>query len=113
MAVALIVGAGSGLSASLAHLLAKEGFKIALVECLTSLDEDVRSKAQSALNELVSPNHLLQLLDALYRDDFYLQLTVLGLLQRIHDAQALSYILPFFQSERSELAISAIQPRSI
>lgn len=28
--VALIVGAGSGLSASLARLLAKEGFKIAL-----------------------------------------------------------------------------------
>ncbi|PSN17027.1 PBS lyase [filamentous cyanobacterium CCP5] len=69
-----------------------------LIECLSSPYEEVRSEALSALKELVSTNDLMKLLDVLQQDNVYAQLNVLVLLRKIHDAQALPFILPFFES---------------
>lgn len=57
----------------------------ALLECLASPAEDVRNEARSALSELIVPDHLLLLLDALLRDDINLQLNILFLLRKIHE----------------------------
>jgi HEAT repeat protein len=80
----------------------------ALVECLASSNEEIRDEARSALSELIAPDHLLLLLDALLRDDVNLQLNVLFLLRKIHDAQSLPYVLPFFESVNPELREAAI-----
>lgn len=80
----------------------------ALLECLASPVEDVRNEARSALSELIVPDHLLLLLDALLRDDLNLQLNVLFLLRKIHDAQCLPYVMPFFESSIPELREAAI-----
>lgn len=80
----------------------------ALIECLTSPDQEIRDEARSALGELIAPDHLLLLLDALLRDDVNLQLNVLFLLRKIHDAQSLPYVLPFFASTHSELREAAV-----
>lgn len=80
----------------------------ALVECLASPVEDIREEAKSALGELVAPDHLLLLLDALLRDDINLQLNILFLLRKIHDAQCLPYVMPFFDSTLPELREAAI-----
>lgn len=80
----------------------------ALVECLASPVEDIREEAKSALGELVAPDHLLLLLDALLRDDINMQLNILFLLRKIHDAQCLPYVMPFFESPLPELREAAI-----
>jgi HEAT repeat protein len=80
----------------------------ALLECLASPVEDVRNEARSALSELIVPDHLLLLLDALLRDDLNLQLNVLFLLRKIHDAQCLPYVMPFFESPIPELREASI-----
>jgi HEAT repeat protein len=80
----------------------------ALLECLASPAEDVRNEARSALSELIVPDHLLLLLDALLRDDVNLQLNILFLLRKIHDAQCLHYVMPFFESPVPELREAAI-----
>jgi HEAT repeat protein len=80
----------------------------ALLECLASPVEDVRNEARSALSELIVPDHLLLLLDALLRDDLNLQLNILFLLRKIHDAQCLPYVMPFFESPIPELREAAI-----
>lgn len=80
----------------------------ALMECLSSEVEDIRSEALSALGEVVNPDHLLKLLDALHIDNFFMQLNMLILLRKIHDAQSLPYILPFFTSDRPELREAAV-----
>lgn len=80
----------------------------ALLECLASPVEDVRNEARSALSELIVPDHLLLLLDALLRDDVNLQLNILFLLRKIHDAQCLPYVMPFFESPNPELREASI-----
>lgn len=79
-----------------------------LLECLSSPDQEIRSEALAALSELIAPDDLLMLLDALQRDDLNMQLHVLVLLRKIHDAQALPYILPFFESENAYLRETSI-----
>ncbi|MBW4574254.1 MAG: HEAT repeat domain-containing protein [Aphanothece sp. CMT-3BRIN-NPC111] len=74
-----------------------------------SLDKvGIREEALSALGELVTPDHLLLLLDALHRNDANMQLNVLILLRKIHDAQSLPYVLPFFESENAQLREAAV-----
>ena len=79
-----------------------------LMACLRSPEEEVRKEALSALKELIAPADLMMLLDYVQEDNFYMQLNVLILLRKIHDAQALPYVLPFFESEREELRETAI-----
>ncbi len=80
----------------------------ALIECLASPVEEVRSEARSALSELIVPDHLLLLLDALLREDINLKLNILFLLRKIHDAQCLPYVMPFFESPLAELREAAV-----
>lgn len=80
-----------------------------LLECLgASYEESVRVEALSALKEMVSPDDLLTLLDAIQIEDETVQLNVLILLRKIHDAQALPYIAPFFESESPALREAAV-----
>lgn len=80
-----------------------------LLDCLGSNHElEVREEALSALKELVAPDDLLKLLDAIQVNDENMQLNVLILLRKIHDAQALPYVLPFFESENATLREAAI-----
>lgn len=79
-----------------------------LIECLSSPHENVRDEALSALKELVSTNDLMKLLDLLQVGNVYAQLNVLVLLRKIHDAQALPFIMPFFESENPELREAAV-----
>ncbi len=50
----------------------------------------------------------MKLLDLLQTGNVHAQLNVLVLLRKIHDAQALPYILPFFPSENPDLREAAI-----
>lgn len=80
-----------------------------LLNCLSSNHElEVREEALSALKELVAPDDLLKLLDAIQVDDENMQLNVLILLRKIHDAQALPYVLPFFESKNPELREASV-----
>lgn len=80
-----------------------------LLKCLGSdRTEIVRTEALSALKEIVSPDDLLTLLDAIQIDDEQTQLNVLILLRKIHDAQALGYVLPFFESESPALREASV-----
>ncbi|MEO1792542.1 MAG: HEAT repeat domain-containing protein [Cyanobacteria bacterium J06629_19] len=80
-----------------------------LLKCLSAAHEDsVRTEALSALKEMVSPDDLLTLLDAVQVEDETVQLNVLILLRKIHDAQALPYIAPFFDSENPALREAAV-----
>ncbi|MEM9808571.1 MAG: HEAT repeat domain-containing protein [Cyanobacteria bacterium P01_D01_bin.56] len=80
-----------------------------LLDCLGSNHElEVREEALSALKELVAPDDLLKLLDAIQVNDENMQLNVLILLRKIHDAQALPYVLPFFESENATLREAAV-----
>ncbi len=80
-----------------------------LLKCLGSdREEAVRGEALSALKEIISPDDLLTLLDAIHIDDEQMQLNVLILLRKIHDAQALAYVLPFFKSDSSALREASI-----
>ena len=80
-----------------------------LLKCLGATNEKaVRIEALSALKEMISPDDLLTLLDVLQIDDEILQLNVLILLRKIHDAQALPYIVPFFESENPALREASV-----
>ena len=80
-----------------------------LLRCLGSdREEAVRAEALLALKEIVSPDDLLTLLDAIQIDDEQTQLNVLVLLRKIHDAQALAYVLPFFESKSPALREASI-----
>lgn len=80
-----------------------------LLNCLGSnREEAVREEALSALKEIVAPDDLLTLLDAVQVDDEQTQLNVLVLLRKIHDAQALPYVLPFFESASASLREASI-----
>ncbi|MBX2864726.1 MAG: HEAT repeat domain-containing protein [Leptolyngbyaceae cyanobacterium MAG.088] len=80
-----------------------------LLDCLSSAHEpEVREEALSALKELVAPDDLLKLLDVIQVEDVNVQLNVLILLRKIHDAQALPYIMPFFESENPVLREASI-----
>ncbi|MEN9204215.1 MAG: HEAT repeat domain-containing protein, partial [Thermostichales cyanobacterium DRC_bins_46] len=79
-----------------------------LITCLGSPHREVREEALSALKELVAPDDLPQLLLELEQPNPHTQLNILILLRKIHDVQALPYILPFFTSERPELREAAI-----
>jgi HEAT repeat protein len=68
----------------------------ALLASLASEDAEIRDAAQSALGELITSDHLLLLLDSLQHP--LAQKSILILLRKIHDIQALPAILPFFQS---------------
>lgn len=81
----------------------------ALLSCLSSAHtEAVRTESLSALKELIAPDDLLTLLDAIQIEDEQVQLNVLILLRKIHDAQALPYILPFFESAQPQLREAAV-----
>ena len=81
----------------------------ALLTCLgLDREEAVRDEALAALKELVAPDDLLKLLDTIQLDDEQVQLNILVLLRKIHDAQALPYIMPFFESENSALREASI-----
>ncbi len=80
-----------------------------LLECLSAATAgEVRVEALSALKEMVSPDDLLTLLDAVQIEDETVQLNVLILLRKIHDAQALPYIAPFFESANPVLREAAV-----
>jgi HEAT repeat protein len=79
-----------------------------LIECLSSPHANVRDEAVSALKELVSTNDLMKLLDVLQVGNTDAQLNVLVLLRKIHDAQALPFVMPFFESENPELREAAV-----
>ncbi|MEA5466798.1 HEAT repeat domain-containing protein [Leptothoe sp. PORK10 BA2] len=80
-----------------------------LLKCLGSTQpEAVRVEALAALKEMVSPDDLLTLLDEVQIEDETVQLNVLILLRKIHDAQALPYIAPFFKSKSPALRESAV-----
>ena len=80
-----------------------------LLKCLGSTHtEDVRTEALSALKEMVSPDDLLTLLDAVQIEDENVQLNVLILLRKIHDAQALPYIAPFLTSPNPALREASV-----
>lgn len=80
-----------------------------LLKCLSANhEESVRVEALSALKEMVSPDDLLTLLDAVQIEDETVQLNVLVLLRKIHDAQALPYIAPFFDSASPALREAAV-----
>ncbi|MEM8501668.1 MAG: HEAT repeat domain-containing protein [Cyanobacteria bacterium P01_D01_bin.1] len=80
-----------------------------LLACLSANYADsVRVEALSALKEMVSPEDLLTLLDAVQIEDETVQLNVLILLRKIHDAQALPYIAPFFDSKSPALREAAV-----
>lgn len=83
-----------------------------LIDCLGSADKEIRTEALNALSELVTSEHLLMLLNALHRDNLNMQLNVLILLRKIHDAQALPHLLPFFQSESACLREAAVDTLS-
>jgi HEAT repeat protein len=76
----------------------------ALIPCLASADAEVREEALSALKELVAADDLLQLLDALQQPNIDMQLNM----RKIHDVQALPFILPFFKSEQPSLREAAV-----
>ena len=80
-----------------------------LLKCLGSTQpEAVRVEALAALKEMVSPDDLLTLLDEVQIEDETVQLNVLILLRKIHDAQALPYIAPFFESKSPALREAAV-----
>ncbi|MGB3291758.1 MAG: HEAT repeat domain-containing protein [Phormidesmis sp.] len=80
-----------------------------LLACLSAAHtEAVRTEALSALKEMVSPDDLLTLLDAVQIEDESVQLNVLILLRKIHDAQALPYIVPFFTSPNPALREASV-----
>ncbi|MEL7359901.1 MAG: HEAT repeat domain-containing protein [Cyanobacteria bacterium J06560_6] len=80
-----------------------------LLKCLSAAHEEaVRVEALAALKEMISPDDLLTLLDAVQIEDETVQLNVLILLRKIHDAQALPYIAPFFESESAVLREAAV-----
>ncbi|MGA0201366.1 MAG: HEAT repeat domain-containing protein, partial [Prochlorotrichaceae cyanobacterium] len=70
-----------------------------LLECLSSPHAEVYEETLSALKELVAPDDLLKLLDYLQQDNEQVQVSILILLRKIHDAQSLPYVMPFFESE--------------
>lgn len=80
-----------------------------LLKCLGETNEEaVRTEALSALKEMISPDDLLTLLDVLQIEDEILQLNILILLRKIHDAQALPYIVPFFKSKNPALREASV-----
>ena len=80
-----------------------------LMSCLSSAYSlKVRKEALAALKELVNQDHLLALLDRLSIDDDLLQNSILILLRKIHDIQALPYIAPFLESEIEHLRLASI-----
>ena len=80
-----------------------------LIACLTSSHSPkVRDEALLALKELVNQDHLLILLDKLTLEDVFLQQSVLVLLRKIHDIQALPYIAPFLESDLENLRLAAV-----
>ncbi|MEM6449953.1 MAG: HEAT repeat domain-containing protein [Cyanobacteria bacterium P01_D01_bin.105] len=80
-----------------------------LLKCLgADREAAVRTEALSALKEIVAPDDLLTLLDTLETGDTQTKLNVLVLLRKIHDAQALGYILPFFESPNPELREASV-----
>ncbi|MEM1311510.1 MAG: HEAT repeat domain-containing protein, partial [Cyanobacteria bacterium P01_H01_bin.153] len=81
---------------------------VPLMGCLGSPHEAVRTEALSALKELVFADDLMKLLDVLQLGNVHAQLNVLVLLRKIHDAQALPSVLPFFESDNPELREAAV-----
>lgn len=80
-----------------------------LIACLSSsYSSKVRAEALMALKELVNQDHLLVLLDKLSIDDDLLQNSILVLLRKIHDIQALPYIAPFLESKFEHLRLASI-----
>jgi HEAT repeat protein len=75
---------------------------------LTSESDAIRSEAASALGELITSEHLPLLLQVLQQDSLNLQLNVLILLRKIHDAAALPAITPFFTSIHPSIREAAV-----
>ena len=80
-----------------------------LIDCLSStFAERIRLEALNALKELVNQDHLLALLDQLVKSDVALQASILILLRKIHDIQALPSVAPFLSSEHELLRKEAV-----
>ena len=89
--------------------IASQAAVVPLVECLkSSCTERTRSEALNALKELVNQDHLLVLLDRLVQEDVPFQASILILLRKIHDIQALPSIAPFFDSSHEILRQEAV-----
>ena len=89
--------------------IASQSAVIPLIKCLYSCkSERTRLEALNALKELVNQDHLLLLLDKLTEDDLELQISILILLRKIHDIQALPSVAPFLDSSDEILRKEAV-----
>ena len=84
--------------------IANQTAVVPLIECLRS-SHSLRTQAEAlnALKELVNQDHLLILLDRLTESDVAFQASILILLRKIHDIQALPSVAPFLTSEHEVL----------
>lgn len=84
--------------------IASQAAVIPLIDCLRdSRAERIRIEALNALKELVNQDHLMKLLDYLEQNDVKLQASILVLLRKIHDVQALPSVAVFLDSEHELL----------
>ena len=89
--------------------IANQTAVLPLIDCLGStFAERIRLEALNALKELVNQDHLLALLDQLVKPDVALQASILILLRKIHDIQALPSVAPFLSSEQELLRKEAV-----
>ncbi|MDA7622156.1 HEAT repeat domain-containing protein [bacterium] len=89
--------------------IANQTAVLPLIDCLSStFAERIRLEALNALKELVNQDHLLALLDQLVKSDVALQASILILLRKIHDIQALPSVAPFLSSEHELLRKEAV-----
>ncbi len=89
--------------------IASQAAVVPLIDCLYSSKSDrTRLEALNALKELVNQDHLLLLLDKLTEDDLELQISILILLRKIHDVQALPSVAPFLESSDENLRMEAV-----
>ena len=89
--------------------IAHQSAVIPLLGCLSSsFAPKIRNESLNALKELVNQDHLLIILDLLVVDDVNQQLSLLILLRKIHDIQALPSVAPFLSSQNPQLRREAI-----
>lgn len=89
--------------------IASQAAVVPLIDCLYSTrSERTRNEALNALKELVNQDHLLILLDRLTEEDSLLQASILILLRKIHDIQALPTVAPFLESSNDNLRKEAV-----
>ena len=84
--------------------IAHQAAVIPLIDCLRGCKpERIRTESLNALKELVNQDHLMTLLDCLGENDVLFQASILILLRKIHDVQALPSVAVFLDSEHEDL----------